>query len=81
MKTAENFATWTCKKCGNTYSNSIEYCPNDGYSLQEELRNILFDQLKEARITRIDQNLPDSDHYSFHCQPSAEGIITVHFIK
>lgn len=78
MKTTDTFATWTCEKCGNTYSGSIEYCPNDGYSLQEGIKSILFKQLKEARITRIDHvsNINDLHH-----SPCDEGSITIHYIK
>jgi flagellar assembly factor FliW len=81
MKTTDTFATWKCEKCGNTYSSSIEYCPNDGYSLQEGIKSILFEQLKEVKITRIDEVFPDNAHNSFHYQPYDEGVVSIHYIK
>lgn len=81
MRPTDTFATWKCEKCGNTYSSETEYCPNDGYSLQEGIKSILFKKLKEARITRIDEVFPDNAHNSFHYQPHYEGSITIHYIK
>jgi len=81
MKTTDTFATWTCEKCGNTYSSSVEYCPNDGYSLQEGIKSILFERLKEVKITRIAQKFSDYTYNSLHYQPHNEGTITIHYIK
>lgn len=81
MKTTDVFGTWTCEKCGNTYSSSIEYCPNDGYNLQEGIKSSLFEELKEVKITRIVHGFSDDTLNSFHYQPYDKGIVTIHYIK